>query len=77
METFWINAFLFLIVLWTIVWKVYAAWIAARHSQKKWFVALIVLNTAGLLEIFYIFRIAKKKWVEVKNDFRHALGSIK
>ena len=35
------------------------------------------LNTVGILEIFYIFHIAKKSWIEVKADFKGALSSSK
>jgi hypothetical protein len=66
-----------ILALWTIPWKIYAVWTAAKHDQKRWFVALLVLNTVGILEIIYIFKIAKKSWVEVKGDFRKALKSIK
>ena len=66
------NILILLIVLWSLVWKVYAVWTACRHNHKKWFVALVILNTAGILEIIYIFKIAKKSWVEVRADFRNA-----
>lgn len=41
-------------VLWTIVLKGYALWFAARASQKWWFIALLVINTLGILEIIYL-----------------------
>jgi hypothetical protein len=72
-----VNILIAILVLWTIVWKIYAVWIACKHNQKKWFVALLILNTAGILEIFYIFKIRNKKWVEVKEDFSEAWSSIK
>lgn len=53
-----------LIVLWTIPWKGIALWKAARLSHKWWFVVLLVLNTVGILEIIYIFFVAKKYNVE-------------
>lgn len=71
------GALLAIVAVWTIVWKIYAVWIAAKHNQKKWFVALLILNTVGILEIFYIFKIAKKSWIEVKEDFRKAWHSLK
>ena len=71
------NSILILLVLWTIPWKAYAVWLAVRHNHKKWFVALLLLNTVAILEIFYIFKIAKKSWAEVKEDFRKALSSFK
>ena len=42
------------VVLWTIVLKGYALWHAARGGQKKWFIALLVINTIGILEIIYL-----------------------
>mgnify|MGYP000984768441 CR=1 FL=1 len=47
------------VVLWALVWKGIALWKAARHNQKWWFIALLVINTLGLLEILYIFIFSK------------------
>ena len=38
---------------------------AARLGQKVWFVVILVANTLALLEIFYIFVIARKKSQEL------------
>jgi hypothetical protein len=54
-----VSLLLFLFV-WGIVWKGWALWLAARRKEKVWFVVLLVVNTLGLLEIFYIFAIAKR-----------------
>ena len=43
-----------IVVLWTIVLKGYALWNAARAGQKKWFIALLIINTVGILEIIYL-----------------------
>jgi len=48
-------------VLWTIVLKGYALWHSARGGQKKWFIALLVINTLGILEIIYLI------WFRPKN----------
>lgn len=63
MEQFLIeNPLIFLlIVIWTFVWKGIALWKAARRSEKKWFIAILLLNTFGLLEIIYIFVFSKRK----------------
>jgi hypothetical protein len=45
-------------------------WFAAKRDQKWWFLVLLILNTAGVLEIIYIFFVAKKKWDDVVNLFR-------
>ena len=71
------NILIVIITIWTIPWKVYSVWTAVKNNHKKWFVALVLLNTAGILEIFYIFKIAKKSWADVKKDFRRAWESIK
>jgi len=77
MNHIFVNILVLIIALWTIPWKVYAVWTAVKNNHKKWFVALLIFNTVGILEIFYIFKIAKKSWVEVKRDFRNAFKSFK
>jgi hypothetical protein len=49
------------ITIWTIPWKVAALWRAAKNSQKGWFIALLLINTVGLLEILYLFVFSKKR----------------
>jgi len=49
-----------LITLWILPWKGWALWLAARRKEKWWFIALLVLNTLAVLEIIYIFAIAKR-----------------
>lgn len=71
------NIFVLVLALWAIPWKVYAVWLAAKHDHKKWFLALLLLNTVGILEIFYVFKILGKKWIEVKEDFKGAWASFK
>ncbi len=71
-----IKILVIVIALWAIVWKIYAVWLAVKDNKKKWFVALMILNTAGILELFYIFKISKKSWIEVKADFHKAWKSI-
>lgn len=53
--------------LWTLPWKGWSLWKSARQNDKWWFFALLVINTAGLLEILYIFVFSKKKVVENKQ----------
>jgi len=49
-----------LISLWVLPWKGYALWKAAKRDDKYWFVALLVINTLGILEILYIFVFFKR-----------------
>ncbi|MEK7658663.1 MAG: DUF5652 family protein [Patescibacteria group bacterium] len=58
-----ITTFSILIVVlavWSLVWKGIALWKAARNSDKIWYIALLVVNTVGILEILYIFVFSKK-----------------
>lgn len=49
------------LVIWTVPWKGWALWRAARREQKKWFIALFLINTAAILEILYLFVFSKEK----------------
>ena len=48
-------------VLWSITWKGLALWRASKNDSKPWFVALLVINTAGILEILYLFFFGKEQ----------------
>ncbi len=48
------------LLVWSFVWKGMALWRAAREGSKGWFIALLLINTAGILEIFYLYVFSKK-----------------
>lgn len=50
---------LFFLIAWSIVWKAWALWRAARVGSKGWFAVFLLVNTAGILEIIYLFAISK------------------
>ena len=52
--------FLF-ILAWSLVWKGMALWRAARRGDQKWFIALLIVNTAGILDILYLYVFSKKE----------------
>ncbi len=61
-------------LIWVFFWKGLALWKTARRGEKGWFIALLVINTVGILEILYIFIISKKEITEIQsraesNDF--------
>jgi len=47
------------LVVWSIVWKALALWKSARAGSKAWFVVFLLVNTAGILEIIYLFALSK------------------
>ncbi len=55
------NIALLLIAAWSLPWKGWALWRAARLRDKWWFVAILILNTLAIADILYIFWISKRK----------------
>lgn len=55
------GAGLLILVLWSVLWKGLALWHSSRRGQPWWFVILLVVNTAGILELIYLFGVAKLK----------------
>ena len=43
-----------LTVLWDLAWKGLALWRAARRKEQWWFLALLVVNSLGILPIAYL-----------------------
>ena len=43
-----------ILAAWELVWKGLALWKAARRRQLYWFVALLAINSAGILPIVYL-----------------------
>lgn len=49
------------VTIWTLVLKGFALWYSARNYQRRWFVALLIINTFGVLELVYLLRFRKDK----------------
>ena len=56
-----LNGVIFLLIVWSLVWKGLALWRAARNGSRIWFVAIMLINTLGILEILYLFVFGKPK----------------
>lgn len=63
----WVGVFVLAVTLWSLPWKGIAMWKAARESDKKWFIVLLVINTAGILDIAYIYYFSKRRWHHDEN----------
>lgn len=46
--------FLLLIAIWDMIWKGFALWRASRNDHQNWFIAILVINSAGILPIIYL-----------------------
>lgn len=49
------------LLIWSLVWKGKALWKAAKEGSQGWFIALLLVNTLGILDILYIYVFSKKK----------------
>ena len=49
------------LIVWSTIWKSWALWVAATRREKKWFIFFCIFNTAGILEIIYIYLKNKDK----------------
>ena len=54
------NPLLYLVIAWAVIWKGIALWHAARNRQLVWYIALLIVNTVGILEIVYLIFFRKK-----------------
>jgi len=59
------------LMLWSLFWKGLALWRAARGHQRYWFIALLVINTLGLLEIVYLVAFAKDRLILTAKTKKH------
>lgn len=74
----WPTSLFIILMAWSLFWKGLALWHSAKRGEKWWFIAILLINTAGILEIFYLFVIAKKKFSTLlgeKIEAREAQGA--
>lgn len=45
----------------TYILKGFALWRAGRNNHGGWFVALLILNTLGVLEVIYLLTAGRKR----------------
>ena len=70
----WIHsheALFLLVVLWSLFWKGLALWHSGRRGQPWWFVILLFVNTIGILEIVYLFGVARLKFSQLFSKNQH------
>lgn len=56
--------------VWGLIWKAFALYRAGSNRSPGWFVALLLLNTVGILEMLYLFVFGKKKRPSAQIDQR-------
>ena len=48
-------------IFWELIWKGIAMWKCGRNNQLVWYIAILILNTIGILPIIYLLFFQKKK----------------
>ena len=56
------------LLLWTLPWKGYALWLAARNDSPWWFVILLIVNTLAVLDIIYIFVVGRPEMKKYEGE---------
>ena len=50
------NYFLLIIlIVWELYWKYKALWISANNNHRKWFIAILIINSLGIIPIYYLY----------------------
>ena len=62
----WTMIILGVLIIWSVIWNGFGLWHAARNKQLGWFIAIMVINSAGLLPIIYLLWFRPKKETAVK-----------
>jgi hypothetical protein len=57
----WVLMLILPLVIWEATWKAIALWKTGRNDQLGWFVAMLLLNTAGILPIVYLIWFQRTK----------------
>lgn len=58
-----------LLLAWSIFWKGWALWRAARLKYTGWYIALLIINTVGIFEIIFLL-VTNKKYSELSDRVR-------
>jgi Family of unknown function (DUF5652) len=57
----WSIPIILVLAIWTLFWKAMSLWKSARAGHRVWFVIFMIVNTAGILEILYLFVFTRTK----------------
>jgi hypothetical protein len=57
----WLLPVIIIAGVWSFVWKALSLYRAGLNRSPVWFIALLIFNTLGILDILYLFVFGKKK----------------
>ncbi len=58
----WMAITFGVLMIWDVIWKGIGLWKACRNKQLGWFIAILVVNSLGILPIVYVM------WFQKKNE---------
>ncbi|OGE30533.1 hypothetical protein A3C59_05530 [Candidatus Daviesbacteria bacterium RIFCSPHIGHO2_02_FULL_36_13] len=50
------NLGIFFFVLWEAFWKAMGLWRSAKAGSKLWFFGIFIINSFGILPLFYLWK---------------------
>ena len=53
LSTNWTIALL-VVIIWDLMWRGMALWKSGRRNQPIWFLAILIINSLGILPIIYL-----------------------
>ena len=56
------------LVAMSLAWKAASLWRAAKDDSKPWFATLFVVNSAGILDALYLFKISPSRRNRAKPE---------
>lgn len=59
----------YVILAWEIGWRGWGLWRSARGEQRYWFIAILLINSLGILPIFYLFVFSDEKKMKKINSY--------
>ena len=71
-----------LLMIWSLTWKALALWKAVKKNSIIWFIALLIINDLGILEILYLYVFSKFNYKQKqltkaqKNKIKKARAKI-
>lgn len=51
---------IFILAVWSVIWKGIALWNCGKNKQLGWFVVILIFSTVGILPIIYLLWFKKK-----------------
>lgn len=62
-----VGTIIILLFIWDLYWRGIALWKAARNKDVRWFIALLIINSVGILPLLYLYVFGQSKKLQSKK----------